>query len=275
MSTLAVTKGTPHPMIRVTSLLWQIQPPFRNLMSMFPSSMQMWDSSVARRVSIISWIQRPSELVSSTIQHSVQRVQATTRQLPASTKKYARASYCSLFHHPSLTLFIPGLKLSFSANPSHCRPSFLLLKYLLCGFPGLFTVISEHICFLLLNSFFLFFLHFLVEGSVTHVGFRAHVKMASRIVSFAALRETLRRIIFPVPFLRPTSHLPPSDCLHHLADHVHVINDSIVIWVQTGKSLSCTKHCNRWWCKQSLLHSNIWDNIPVLCHLLCHTQNNL
>jgi len=45
--------------------------------------------------------------------------------------------------------FAPGLKPSFSANPSHCSPSFLLLKYSLHGFPGLFTVISEHICFLL------------------------------------------------------------------------------------------------------------------------------
>jgi len=49
-------------------------------------------------------------------------------------------------------------------NPSHCSPSFLLLKYLLRGFPGLFTVISEHICFLRLLSFL--FLHFLVVGSV-------------------------------------------------------------------------------------------------------------
>ena len=38
-------------------------------------------------------------------------------------------------------------------------PSFLLLKYSLRGFPGLFTVISEHI-------------------------FRAHVKIASRLVSY-------------------------------------------------------------------------------------------
>jgi len=42
---------------------------------------------------------------------------------------------------------------------------FFLLKYLLHGFPGLFTVISGHMCFLLL-VFFLFFLHFLVDGSV-------------------------------------------------------------------------------------------------------------
>ena len=44
-------------------------------------------------------------------------------------------------------------KPSFSANPSHCSPSFLLLKYSLHGFPGLFTVISEHICFLILVFF--------------------------------------------------------------------------------------------------------------------------
>ena len=57
-------------------------------------------------------------------------------------------SYLLLFGIPSPThSFIPGLKPSFSANPSHCSPSFLLLKYSLQGFPGLFTVISEHICF--------------------------------------------------------------------------------------------------------------------------------
>jgi len=77
-------------------------------------------------------------------------------------------SHLLLFAIPSSThSFFPGLKPSFSASPSHCSPSFLRLKYLLPvrGFPGLFTVISEHICFLLL-VFFLF-LHFLV------VGFRA------------------------------------------------------------------------------------------------------
>jgi len=59
-------------------------------------------------------------------------------------------SYLLLFGIPSPThSFFPGLKPSFSANPSHCSPSFLLLKYLLRGFPGLFTVNSEHICFLL------------------------------------------------------------------------------------------------------------------------------
>ena len=59
--------------------------------------------------------------------------------------------------------FTLGLKPPFSANRSHCSPSFLLIKYSLHGFPGLFTVISEHICFLLLVFLFL---HFLVVGSV-------------------------------------------------------------------------------------------------------------
>ena len=75
-------------------------------------------------------------------------------------------SYLLLFGIPSPThSFFPGLKPSFSPNPSHCSPSFLLLKYLLRGFPGLFTVISEHICFLLL-VFSSVFLHFSVVGSV-------------------------------------------------------------------------------------------------------------
>jgi len=62
---------------------------------------------------------------------------------------------------------------------------------LLHGLPRLFTVISEHICFLLFFSFFTL----LVVGSVrqiklTHVVFRAHVKIASRIVSYRRLPDT-------------------------------------------------------------------------------------
>jgi len=82
--------------------------------------------------------------------------------------------------------FIPGLKPSFSANPSHCSLPFLYQNWL-HGFPGLFADTSEHIRFLL---FSFLFLHFLVVGSVryikpTHVGFWLHVKIASynRIVS--------------------------------------------------------------------------------------------
>jgi len=73
-------------------------------------------------------------------------------------------SYLLLFGIPSPThSFIPGLKPSFSVNPSHHSPSFFLQDSL-HRFPRLFTVISEHICFLL---FSFSVLHFLV------VGFRA------------------------------------------------------------------------------------------------------
>ena len=66
-------------------------------------------------------------------------------------------SYLLLFGIPSPThSFIEGLKPSFSANPSHCSLSFLLPKYLLHEFPGLFAVISEHICFSTF-SFFCFY----------------------------------------------------------------------------------------------------------------------
>jgi len=59
--------------------------------------------------------------------------------------------------------FIPRLKPSFSANPSHRILPFLLQDSL-HGFPGLFTDTSEHIRFFLLFSFSVF--HFLVVGSV-------------------------------------------------------------------------------------------------------------
>jgi len=76
-----------------------------------------------------------------------------------------RPTYCYLlFHHP-LTLSFQAQNLSsLQIFPTVALP-FFLLKYLLHGFPGLFTVISGHICFLLF-VFFLLFLHFLVVGSV-------------------------------------------------------------------------------------------------------------
>jgi len=54
--------------------------------------------------------------------------------------------------------FIPGLKTSFSANPSHRNLPFLRQDWLR-GFPGLFTDTSEHIRFLL---FSFSVIHFLV-----------------------------------------------------------------------------------------------------------------
>jgi len=53
--------------------------------------------------------------------------------------------------------FFPGLKPSFSVNPSHCSPSFLLLKYLLCGFSGLFYCYFWAYLFSTLLVFFCFF----------------------------------------------------------------------------------------------------------------------
>jgi len=56
--------------------------------------------------------------------------------------------------------FIPGLKPSFSTNPSHCSLSFSS-SGLTTWIPQTFTVVSEHIRFYFL---FFFVLHFLVVG---------------------------------------------------------------------------------------------------------------
>jgi len=68
-------------------------------------------------------------------------------------------SYLLLFGIPSRThSFIPGLKRTFSANPSQsikAQPFLFLLQDLLHGFPRLFTVTSEHI-----RLYFLVFLFY-------------------------------------------------------------------------------------------------------------------
>jgi len=85
------------------------------------------------------------------------------------------------------------------------QPFLFLFQDSLHGFPGLFSVISDHICSLLLVFLFL---HFLVVGSVrqitlTHVGFRAHVKIASRIVLYPTIQRHIlggvdgRRVVGP------------------------------------------------------------------------------
>ena len=82
--------------------------------------------------------------------------------------------------------FIPGLKKpSFSANPSHRSPSFFFFGIHYMDSPDCLLFFLRIFVFLL-SSFSV--LHFLVVGSVrqielTRVGFRAHVKIASRIVS--------------------------------------------------------------------------------------------
>ena len=86
------------------------------------------------------------------------------------------------------SLFHSRLK-SFLFCKSSLPQSFLfLLQDSLYGFPKLFTVTSEHIRLFTFQFFFCFYT-FIVVGSVrqiklTYVGFRAYVKIASRIVSY-------------------------------------------------------------------------------------------
>ena len=75
--------------------------------------------------------------------------------------------------------FIPDLKSSFSVNPSHrSLPFFFRTDYM---------IPQTVYCYFWAYPFLLFsfsVLHFSVVGSVlTHVGFRAHIKIVSRIVS--------------------------------------------------------------------------------------------
>jgi len=79
--------------------------------------------------------------------------------------------------------FIPRIKPSFSANHSHRSLSFSS-SGLTTWIPQTLTVTSEHIHFYFL-VFFCFTLLVVVSVrsiKLTHVGFRAHVKIASRIV---------------------------------------------------------------------------------------------
>ena len=91
-----------------------------------------------------------------------------------------------IWYSSTHSLLHSGLKTFLFCKSFPPQPFLFLLQDSLHGFPRLFTVISEHICFLLLVFLLL---HFLVVGSVreikpTHIGFRAHVKIASRIVSY-------------------------------------------------------------------------------------------
>jgi len=103
------------------------------------------------------------------------------------TSSFLQQSYLllSVFHHPLChSLFHSWLKTSFSANPSHRSLSF--------SSSGFTTWIPQTVyCYFWAYSVvyflvFFLFLHFLIAGSVrwiklTHVGFRAHVKISYRI----------------------------------------------------------------------------------------------
>ena len=105
-------------------------------------------------------------------------------------------TYCTPQDPILIIIGIPSPTHSFT----HRLKSFLFLQILptaafpfllqdsLYGFPRLFIVTSEHIRLFYFLVFFSVFT-FLVVGSVryiklTYVGFRAHVKIASRIVSY-------------------------------------------------------------------------------------------
>ena len=98
---------------------------------------------------------------------------------------FVAIDYSQLIQHTLSSLFCPGLKPSFSANLSHRSPSFFFFRIHYMDSPDCLLLILAYL--FLLFSFSV--LHCLVVGSVrqiklTHVGFRAHVKIASRIVSY-------------------------------------------------------------------------------------------
>ena len=92
-----------------------------------------------------------------------------------------RSKSCPLLHNSVGT----SCTKPFSANPSHCSISSFFFSERTTWFPRLSLLLLT--CLLLLFSFSV--LQFLVVVSVRqikpiHVGFRAHVKIASRIVSY-------------------------------------------------------------------------------------------
>ena len=114
-------------------------------------------------------------------------------------------TYCHTYYYwYSIThsLFHSWLKFFLLCKSSLPQPFLFLLQDSLYGFPRLFTVTSEHIRLFTFQFFFCFYT-FLVVGSVrqiklTRVGFRAHVKIASRIASYARVaipRSNRRREI--------------------------------------------------------------------------------
>ena len=99
-------------------------------------------------------------------------------------------------HHPSPPhSFIPGLKLSFSANPSQRTLLFFFRTDSTLSLDCLLIVLSIHFFKFLL---FLFF-HFLVVGSMrliklTYVSFWVHIIIASRIMSCSMKTRVSHRL---------------------------------------------------------------------------------
>ena len=84
--------------------------------------------------------------------------------------------------------FTQGLNASFSANPPYRSLSFFSFRIHYMDFPDCLLLLLSKSVFLYFLVFFCFYT-FLVVGSVrqiklTYVGFRAHIKIASRIVLY-------------------------------------------------------------------------------------------
>ena len=82
--------------------------------------------------------------------------------------------------------FIPGLKPSFSANPSHRSLPFLLQDWL-HGFPGLFTNTSEHMHFYFLVFFSLLVVASMHQIKLTYAGFWAQEHLTSYCIIIVRL----------------------------------------------------------------------------------------
>jgi len=92
--------------------------------------------------------------------HSSNVVSANSHTyIPARTQELSEIIWYSIIH----SLFHSRLKTFLFCKSFPPQPFLFLLMDSLHGFPRLFTVISEHICFLLLVFLFL---HLLVVGSV-------------------------------------------------------------------------------------------------------------
>jgi len=98
--------------------------------------------------------------------------------------------YCTQGSIPS-PFFIPGLKPSCSANPSHRSLPFLLRDWV-HEFPGLLTDTSEHFIRFFTFQFFSTFYFLVPCGRLSLlVSFWLHVKIPSRIVSYRIVCGTV------------------------------------------------------------------------------------
>ena len=128
-------------------------------------------------------------------------IQSTTDALHAIRNEQA---FDKVQPYTEVVAFCIRLKSFLFCKSSLLQPFLFLIQVSLYAFPRLFTVTSEHIRLFTFSVFTLF----LVVGSVrqiklTYVSFRAHVKIASRIVSYCMIYPSLTSRFHP---LRTQSH---------------------------------------------------------------------